>query len=118
SPQPLRELRRLIKLRRAYDLEDQGDNYISEKKTVEALKAYEEASKLAPDVVELKFWAAISMYTNGREAEALKVFREVFSRESQWADLIPRLAQVGLFPNDPKKIEEVQHQKPRGHLAR
>jgi len=118
SPQPLRELRRLMKLRRAYDLEDQGDNFISEKKTAEALKAYEEASKLAPEVVELKFWAAISMYTNGREAEALKVFREVFSRESQWADLIPRLAQVGLFPNDPKKIEEVQHQKPRGHLAR
>ncbi|HTM57496.1 MAG TPA: DUF1028 domain-containing protein, partial [Candidatus Udaeobacter sp.] len=70
SPQPLRELRRLMKLRRAYDLEDQGDNFISEKKTAEALKAYEEASKLAPEVVELKFWAAISMYTNGREAEA------------------------------------------------
>ena len=118
SPQPLRELRRLMKLRRAYDLEDQGDNFISEKKTAEALKAYEQAMKLAPEVVELKFWAAVSMYTNGREADALKEFREVFSRESQWADLIPRLAQVGLFPNDPKKVAEVQHQKPRGRMAR
>jgi uncharacterized Ntn-hydrolase superfamily protein len=117
SPQPIKELRRLIKLRRAYDLEDQGDNFISEKKPDEALKAYEQAMKLAPDVVELKFWAAVSMYTNQREAEALKEFREVFSRESQWADLIPRLAQVGLFPNDPKKIEEVQRQKPRGRIS-
>ena len=117
SPQPLKELRRLIKLRRAYDLEDQGDNFISEKKPDEALKAYEQAAKLAPDVVELKFWAAVSMYTNGRESEALKVFHEVFSRESQWADLIPRLAQVGLFPNDPKKIEEVQRQRPHGRMT-
>ncbi len=118
SPQPLRELRRLIKLRRAYNLEDAGDNFISEKKPEEALKAYEAASKLAPEVVELNFWAAVSMYTNGREAEGLKLFREVFAAERQWVDLIPRLAQVGLFPNDPKKIEEVQRQKPRSRMTR
>jgi uncharacterized Ntn-hydrolase superfamily protein len=118
SPQPLRELRRLIKLRRAYNLEDAGDNFISEKKPEEALKAYEAASKLAPEIVELNFWAAVSMYTNGREAEGLKLFREVFAAESQWVDLIPRLAQVGLFPNDPKKIEEVQRQKPRSRMTR
>jgi uncharacterized Ntn-hydrolase superfamily protein len=117
SQQPLKELRRLIKLRRAYDLEDQGDNFISQKKPEEALKAYEQAAKLAPDVVELRFWAAVSMYTNGRESEALKEFREVFSAEPQWVDLIPRLAQVGLFPNDPKKIDEVQRQKPRGRIS-
>ena len=118
SPQPLRELRRLIKLRRAYNLEDAGDNFISEKKPEEALKAYEAASKLAPEVVELNFWAAVSMYTNGREAEGLKLFREVFAAERQWVDLIPRLAQVGLFPNEPKKIEEVQRQKPRSRMTR
>jgi len=118
SPQPIKELRRLVKLRRAYNLEDAGDNFISEKKPEEALKAYEAASKLAPEVVELNFWAAISMYTNGREAEGLKLFREVFAAESQWVDLIPRLAQVGLFPNDPKKIEEVQRQRPRSRMSR
>jgi uncharacterized Ntn-hydrolase superfamily protein len=118
SPQPLKELRRLVKLRRAYNLEDAGDNFISEKKPEEALKAYEAASKLAPEVVELNFWAAVSMYTNGREAEGLKLFRDVFASESQWVDLIPRLAQVGLFPNDPKKIEEVQRQRPRSRMSR
>jgi len=110
STQPLKELRRLIKLRRAYDYEDQGDNFISAKQPDQALKAYEQAAKLAPDVVELRFWAAVSMYTNGREEEALKEFKEVFSQEPQWVDLVPRLAQVGLFPNDPKKIQEVQSQ--------
>jgi hypothetical protein len=28
-------------------------------------------------------------------------------------DLIPRLAQVGLFPNDPKKIQQVQNEHRR-----
>ena len=116
SVQPLKELRRLIKLRRAYDFEDQGDNFISAKQPDQALKAYEQAMKLGPDVVELKFWAAVSMYTNGREDEALKLFHDVFAAESQWADLIPRLAQVGLFPNDPKKIEEVRNVRRRPGL--
>jgi uncharacterized Ntn-hydrolase superfamily protein len=118
SLEPLKELRRLIRLRRAYTLEDQGDTYTAEKKLPEAAKAYEEAMKMAPDVVELQFWAAVSMYTNGREADALKLFRQVFAREKQWVDLVPRLAKAGLFPADEKKISEVQRQRPRSRLER
>ncbi|HEY2954832.1 MAG TPA: DUF1028 domain-containing protein [Candidatus Eisenbacteria bacterium] len=118
SDEPLKELRRLVRMRRAYTLEDEGDNMIAAKKPDDALRAYEEASKLAPDVVELQFWAAVSMYTNGREADALKLFRSVFSRERQWVDLVPRLAKVGLFPDDPKKIDEVVRQRPRSRLER
>ncbi|MEO5988858.1 MAG: DUF1028 domain-containing protein [Candidatus Eisenbacteria bacterium] len=118
SDDPLKEMRRLLKLRRAYNFEDLGDNLTSDKKPQAAAKAYGEATKLAPDVVELQFWAAVTMYTNGQEAEGLKLFRSVFGRESQWVDLIPRLAKVGLFPNDPKKIEEVQRQRPRSRVSR
>ncbi len=118
TAEPLKELRRLLRLQRAYNLNGQGDDFMAEKKPAEAMKAYEEAAKLAPEVVELQFWAALTMYTNGREAEGLKLFREVFSRERVWADLIPRLAKVGLFPNDEKKIAEVQRQRPRSRMDR
>ena len=104
SPEPIKELRRLVRLRRAYDFEDAGDNAISAKSPEEALKMYEQAMKLAPDVVELQFWAAVSMYTNNREKEALTLFHRVFAREARWAALVPRLAKAGLFPTDPKKI--------------
>jgi uncharacterized Ntn-hydrolase superfamily protein len=118
SPKPLEELRRLITLRRAYNAEDKGDTFTSEKKGPEAAAAYAEAMSLAPDVVELQFWAAVTMYTNGQVKEGLDLFRKVFSREQRWVDLVPRLAKAGLFPNDQKKIDEVQRQRPRSRLAR
>jgi uncharacterized Ntn-hydrolase superfamily protein len=118
NEEPIKELRRLVRLQRAYNLNGQGDDFITENKTAEAMKVYEAAAALAPEVVELQFWAALTMYTNGREADALKLFREVFSRERLWVDLIPRLAKVGLFPDDAKKIEEVQRQKPRTRMDR
>lgn len=116
--EPIKELRRLVRLQRAYNLNTQGDDFMAEKKPAEAMKAYEDAAKLAPEVIELQFWAALTMYTNGREAEGLKLFREVFSRERFWADLIPRLAKVGMFPDDPKKIGDVQRQRPRSRMDR
>jgi uncharacterized Ntn-hydrolase superfamily protein len=118
SPKPLEELRRLMRLRRAYRLEDDGDNFVSEKKLPEALQAYEAAMKLAPEIVELRFWAAVTMYPTERKAEALKMFKEVFAREGQWADLVPRLAQVGLFPNDPKALSEVDAQRSRSRMEK
>ena len=115
DPDPLKELRRLVRLRRAYNFEDAGDNFIAEKKPQEALAAYAAAAKLAPEIVELQFWAAVSMFTNGEEQQALATFRRVFAKEGRrWVDLIPRLARVGLFPNDADKIELVQRQWP-GH---
>jgi len=117
-PKPLEELRRLLRLRRAYNLEDQGDAFTSDKKPEDAARAYAEAMKLAPDVVELQFWAAVTMYTNGQQKAGLELFRKVFAHESRWADLVPRLAKVGLFPNDPKQIDEVERQLVRTRLTR
>ncbi len=118
NPNPLAELRRLLRLRRAYNLEDQGDAFTAEKKPAEAAAAYAEAMKLAPDVVELRFWAAVTLYTNGHEAEARSIFRDVFAKEARWVELIPRLARVGLFPDDPAKIADVTKLKPAGRVSR
>jgi uncharacterized Ntn-hydrolase superfamily protein len=114
SPEPLAELRRLVRLRRAYNFEDAGDNAIAEQRPEEALRHYEEAMRLAPDVVELQFWAAVSMYTNGRRQEALPLFKKVFAQEARWVPLVERLPKADLFPDDPKQIAEVQAQATKG----
>ncbi len=87
---------------------------ISAKQPDVALKRYEQAMAMAPDVVELQFWAAVSMYTNGRAREALALFHRVFAHEARWVPLIPRLAKAGLFPDDARKIAEVQGQAVKG----
>ncbi len=105
-------------LRRAYLREDAGDNFIAANQPDSALAAYAEAARLAPDVVELRFWAAVSMYTTGHEAEARETFRGVFAAEPRWADLVPRLARVGMFPDDPAKIDDVVRLRPRSARVR
>ena len=85
--EPIKELRRLVRLRRAYNLEDAGDNAIAAKQPEEALTMYEQAASMAPDVVELQFWAAVSMYTNQREKDAPT---EVLTG----SELVPGLAQA------------------------
>ena len=117
-PAPLVEMRRLLQLQRAYRIEDQGDTYTSEGKSAEAAAAYAEAMKLAPDVVELQFWSACTMYANKQEAQAREVFRRVFAREPRWVPLPRRLAKVGLFPNDEKAIADVESLAPKKKPAR
>ena len=117
-PRPLVELRRLLRLRRAYNLEDQGDNFTADKQTAEAARAYAEAMRLAPDVVELRFWAAVTLYTNHQEEEGRKLFRDVFAHETRWVALVPRLAKAGLFPDDPKQIADVTRLRPTGKSPR
>jgi hypothetical protein len=54
------------------------------------------------------------MYTNDRKPEALALFKKVFAREARWVPLVERLSRVGLFPNDPKAVAEVQAQATKG----
>jgi len=113
-PEPLVELRRLVGLRRAYNEIDAGDAAIAAKDMAAALRHYDAGAKLAPDVVELEFWAGLTLYTNGREAEGKATLARVLARERRWAELVPRLAKVGLFPDDAAKIAEVTKLAPKG----
>jgi uncharacterized Ntn-hydrolase superfamily protein len=106
--EPLRELRRLVRLRRAYRLNGLGDDKAAEGKLDEAGQLYARSAKVAPEIVELEFWAAVAMYSAGQRRAALHKFRRVFKREKRWRELIPRLAECGLFPRDAERIEEVR----------
>lgn len=113
NPSPIVELKRLIRLQRAYAHANHGDELMSEKKVDEALKAYEAASQLAPEIVELPFWHAVTLASIGREQEAMAIFKAVFAKEPVWADLLPRLPAAGLFPNDQALIDRIRALKPR-----
>jgi uncharacterized Ntn-hydrolase superfamily protein len=107
-PEPLVELRRLVRLQRAYAHANRGDELMTEKNVEAALQEYKAASALAPEVLELPFWHAVTLASIGREAEAIPIFKMVFAKEPIWADLLPRLPAAGLFPNDAALIERIR----------
>ena len=106
-PQPLVELRRLVRLQRAYAHANHGDELMTEQKVDEALKEYEASSKIAPEILELPFWHAVTLASVGREKEAEPIFRAVFAKEPQWVELLTRLPAAGLMPNDPALMKRI-----------
>ncbi|HVR98538.1 MAG TPA: DUF1028 domain-containing protein [Thermoanaerobaculia bacterium] len=113
NPQPLSELRRLLQLHRAYEEMNLGDEAAALEKWDDALGHYTKAAKLAPEIAELPFWQAVTLFMAGQEDKALPVFRDVFAREERWARLVPRLPASGLLPDDPKKIEKILSVAPK-----
>ncbi|MBK9795935.1 MAG: DUF1028 domain-containing protein [Holophagaceae bacterium] len=109
-PEPLKELARLIQLRRAYRLMDEGDGFVTAAKWPEARAAYEAAAKLAPGIWEMPFWQAVALASSGKGAEALPIFKQVFAAEPFWKRLIPRLADVDQLPKDPALIRAIEAQ--------
>ena len=104
---PLKELRRLVTLQRAYNRMNAGDLAVEQKDNERALREYREAAALVPDNAEMVYWHAVALVNMGRVDESLPLFRRVFAMDGNWAILTPRLAKVGLLPDDPKLIQRI-----------
>lgn len=112
SADPIVELRRLVRFQRAYNFMNRGDELSAEQKWDEAMNQYSQGAELAPEVEELRYWVAVTLFTAGREEEALPIFREVFAKNRDYVELTRRLPASGFLPNDPKKLELILKQSP------
>src|SRR5438093_2259977 len=107
NPHPIEELRRLVRLQRAYRFEDAGDDAGGKGLTEEAMKAYSEAASLAPDVPELIFWQAVALFNVHKETEALALFKKLFAKDRNWAVLLPRLVKPELLKTDEEGVARI-----------
>ena len=107
SPEPLKELRRLVTLQRAYNHMNAGDLATERKDNEGALREYGAAERLVPDNAEMVYWHAVALVNMGRVEESLPLFRRAFNADANWRTLTPRLAKSGLLPDDPKLIERL-----------
>lgn len=107
-PDPLAELTRLVRLQRAYALMNDGDEAVARGDWGAALKAYDGAARLAPQIPELPFWAAVALVNAGRVAEAEPIFRDVFRREPLWRGALRRLAKVKQLPSDEALLKRLE----------
>ena len=111
-PQPVRELKRLVRLQHAYLHMNAGDEAMETEDFVLASREYAAAEKLAPEITEIPFWHAVTLASSNRLPEALPIFRRVFAREPIWSDLVPRLVPSGLLPDEPDLISRILDQSP------
>lgn len=109
-PEPIKELKRLVQLQRAYLHMNAGDLAMEKQDFAAASREYEAARKLAPHIVEIPFWHAVTLANAGKIDDALPLFKDVFSREPVWAELVPRLVSSGLLPDNPRTIEKIAAQ--------
>jgi uncharacterized Ntn-hydrolase superfamily protein len=105
--EPIKELRRLITLQRAYNHMNAGDLAVEKNDNDGALREYGAASKLVPDNAEMVYWTAVALVNMKRVDESLPLFKKVFAMDKNWVALTTRLAKVGLLPDDAKIIERI-----------
>ena len=87
---PLSELRRLLRLARAYELADRAEELLAGQGASAAAELYRQISELAPDADELTFWAGVGVGAQDLDL-GTELIRRAASRSPSWLELLERL---------------------------
>ncbi|HEV8538539.1 MAG TPA: DUF1028 domain-containing protein [Bacteroidota bacterium] len=107
NTEPLKELRRLITIHRAYQHENAGDLAVEKRDVDAALREYRAAERMLPDNLEMKYWHAVALVNVGKLEESLPLFKEVFSADPNWIDLTGRLPNIELLKTDDAGLKKI-----------
>lgn len=109
-PEPVSEIKRLLKVFRAYEHMNNGDLAVEKNDMKLAMEHYSAAMKMFPENLEMKYWTAVSLVNNGQINEALPMFRDIFSADDNWRKLTPRLIKVGMLNADDETLKKIINQ--------
>jgi len=101
-PSPIAELKRLLRVHRAYEHMNAGDVAVEHEDLELAMAEYGDAAELLPDNVEVQYWAAVTLATSGELDKSLPMFRQVFAADANWIELTKRLHKPGIIPDTPE----------------
>lgn len=108
SPEPVREMRRLVEVARAYRAMDAGDKAIEEGDFERAGREYGTAAKRAPGNPEVLFWHAVSLANEGRVDEAVEVLARVYAMDPVWRELPRRLVEPEILTVDEEQLRRLE----------
>jgi uncharacterized Ntn-hydrolase superfamily protein len=108
AEEPLIELRRLLKVHRAYEHMNKGDLAVEKNDMTTAMNEYSAAMKMFPDNLEMKYWTAVTLTNNNRLNEAIPMFKEIFRKDPKWKVLTPRLIPNGLLNVDEEALKKIE----------
>lgn len=109
-PDPISEIKRLLKVFRAYEHMNNGDLAVEKNDMKLAMEHYSAAMKMFPENLEMKYWTAVTLVNTGQLDNALPLFKEIFSADDNWKKLTPRLIKNGMLNADEKTLQTIMNQ--------
>jgi len=106
-PEPLKELRRLVGVQRAYYHMSAGDDCVAAKDWACAEREYGTAEGMQPANAEMAFWHGVALASNGKMDAARPLFHRAFAADPRWRELVTRLPSVDQLPKDPRLMEAI-----------
>jgi len=91
SPDPLPELRRLLRVKRAYTALGESETAAERSDQAAATAKLSEALRLAPEMVEISFWGGLGMAQAGRIDEGCELMMAAVRKDRRWIETINRL---------------------------
>jgi len=107
---PIAEIKRVLKVHRAYEHMNQGDLAVEHGDMDLAMKEYMAAEEMFPENEEMKYWHAVTLVNNEGLKEALPLFKEVFAKNENWKILTPRLIDSGLLKVSEEDLKKILKQ--------
>ncbi len=105
--EPVPELKRLLRYQRGYDWVAKGDELLSSDDLAGALKAFEEALRIVPEVDELRYWVGLSMLGTPQKDKGLQILKELFAKDVSWIQVTRGIMRTGSPRVDPRLVEDL-----------
>jgi uncharacterized Ntn-hydrolase superfamily protein len=106
-PEPIQEMKRLLKVHRAYEYMNQGDLAMEKNDVEGALKMYGTAESMFPENLEMQYWHAVSLANVGMLDASIPLFRSIFEKEPNWKLLTERLPGADLLHVKSTDLEKI-----------
>jgi uncharacterized Ntn-hydrolase superfamily protein len=91
APDPLAELRRLLRVKRAYMALNEADHGAEEADQALASGKLQEALTLAPEMVEIAFWGGLGMAQQGQVDAGCELMMRAVNKDRRWIETLHRL---------------------------
>jgi uncharacterized Ntn-hydrolase superfamily protein len=95
-PEPIQELKRILRMKRGYEWAEKGDDLLSSGKLRESSEAYEKALEYAPDNEEILYWKGVTLIgsSTGIE-EGSEILQKIFRKNRNWIQVTKSLVERG-----------------------
>jgi uncharacterized Ntn-hydrolase superfamily protein len=94
AAEPLPELRRLLRVKRAVQTVAEADRLAAAGDKLGAASKRRDGLALAPEMIELRFWTGLTMAESGDIDGAMTLIAEVVRKDPRWLETMRRLVAV------------------------